>query len=907
MNTGITENSDVIAETYWEHNGQASINDAGSEIRRTLGAILQPGQVTELRALDVSTSDCRKAHIESGYFDDPELLSAAAERLINYAKGIYFIPNPVAPSLLARASNRVRSGFDREPCTSDTDILERLWLLVDADPVRPAGISSSDEEHELALARVREIAKALAEEGWPDPIVADSGNGAHLLYRIELPADDDGLVKRVLEALAFRFDDAQVTVDRKVYNPARIWKLYGTMSRKGDDRRDRPHRCAHMLEIPDALVPVPTKLLGQLAESVPAPGQDDKSRLRSSKGFSIEAWIDEHRLDICGPIPWNSGRKWVLRECPWNPDHRNRSAYIVQLEDGAIAAGCHHNSCSDKRWYDLRDAVEPGWREASDKARRASGKKTGNGKPAENTVTSVEILDDAPEAIRRPLCLVGGHSYAATWLWVRKTIHQTTDDDGTVEDHDPPIVRELPVLTVVRDDGCIFSDGEAPDTEPLPSIGLTVYLPEMPPVDRRWSGSGVKRFLAGQRPDPADVFRRIVEIVDRFMDFDRSLATQEVMCELAACYVLATYMLDGFNVIGFLWPNGDRGSGKTHFLFTVTEMAYLGQVVLAGGSHATLRDMADYGATLAFDDAEGIMDVKRADPDKRALLLSGNRRGATVTLKEPSGPKGWVTRYVHTYCPRLFSAIRLPDDVLASRTITIPLVRSADPTRSNADPLDYSLWPHDHARLRDDLYAMALVALPVMHKYDAEVAAKAKLSGRNLQPWRAILAVALWLQEEHHLSGLFERIEELSIAYQSERGDLERTDLTRLVIRALRNLIRESDRDTMTFQTAELVKRVNALAVTAEASNDDELFTNSKQLGCLLSRLRFTKADKKDARGWRTSRAEVEALQRAYEVPSEPSTDVADVANAETSPTFPTSATLMTFAEQEEDREVFTI
>src|SRR5262249_62354826 len=137
-------------------------------------------------------------------------------------------------------------------------------------------------------------------------------------------------------------------------------------------------------------------------------------------------------------------------------------------------------------------------------------------------------------------------------------------------------------------------------------------------------------------------------------------------CELSACFVMATYLLDGFNVVGYLWPNGDKGSGKTNFLSVVTEVAHLGQLILAGGSYASLRDLADYGATLAFDDAEGIMDLRRADPDKRALLLAGNRRGATVTVKELEGER-WVTRFIHTFCPRAFSAIRLPDDVLASR------------------------------------------------------------------------------------------------------------------------------------------------------------------------------------------------------------------------------------------------
>ena len=42
----------------------------------------------------------------------------------------------------------------------------------------------------------------------PHPVVADSGNGGHLLYLVSLPNDDAStkLVKTVLEALAARFD-----------------------------------------------------------------------------------------------------------------------------------------------------------------------------------------------------------------------------------------------------------------------------------------------------------------------------------------------------------------------------------------------------------------------------------------------------------------------------------------------------------------------------------------------------------------------------------------------------------------------------------------------------------------------------------------------------------------------------
>jgi len=130
--------------------------------------------------------------------------------------------------------------------TGDRNILRRRWLPIDCDPERPTGISATAAEREHALERARQIARFLREKGWQLPLVGDSGNGAHLLYRVDLPADDGGLVKSCLEALALRFGGDGVKVDTSNSNPARIWKLYGTVARKGDSTPDRPHRLASL-------------------------------------------------------------------------------------------------------------------------------------------------------------------------------------------------------------------------------------------------------------------------------------------------------------------------------------------------------------------------------------------------------------------------------------------------------------------------------------------------------------------------------------------------------------------------------------------------------------------------------------------------------------------------------------
>jgi DNA-binding PadR family transcriptional regulator len=323
---------------------------------------MAPGQVIEVRALNVEEGRGWEATY-SGYFDDAEALVSAVQKLPP-AGGVYFTPNPVNPALLARACNRLKKQGKGAATTSDKDIVRRRFLPIDADPVRPAKISATDEEHELAIARTKAIAAWLTSEfDWPESVRGDSGNGGHLVYKIDLPVEDDGLVERAIEAVAHLFDDDAVTIDQTVFNPARIWKLYGTPARKGDSIPERPHRLARILEAPDEQRVVSREMLEELAGLLPqdtAHAQD--SRPSTGARFDIERWIADQNLDA-DRKDWRGGSCWVLAVCPFNSDHDDRSAVIVQDPSGKLGFTCHHNGCTGKDWRALREKLEPGWRE----------------------------------------------------------------------------------------------------------------------------------------------------------------------------------------------------------------------------------------------------------------------------------------------------------------------------------------------------------------------------------------------------------------------------------------------------------------------------------------------------------------------------------------------------------------
>lgn len=215
------------------------------DIRAGVDVIWEPGAVYELRI------PIRVNRVVSGYYDDPERFVVDAARWSGKAPGVYQTLNSVNPSLIARSANHLTDYATAT--TKDGDILRRRWLPLDFDPVRPAGISSSNEEHDAAIERAQAAARWLVDIGIPkDAIVsADSGNGAHLLVRIDMENTDEArdLIQQCTAAVALHFEDERVHVDMTTYNASRIWKVYGTIAGKGESIPARPHRHAHFRRV----------------------------------------------------------------------------------------------------------------------------------------------------------------------------------------------------------------------------------------------------------------------------------------------------------------------------------------------------------------------------------------------------------------------------------------------------------------------------------------------------------------------------------------------------------------------------------------------------------------------------------------------------------------------------------
>lgn len=322
------------------------------ELLSTLETLRRAKEILEIRLLRTNKGTI------SGYFDDYKLAVESIEQYFG-KHDIYFTLNPPKEDLLARCKNRLQNYAKKT--TSDGDIERIKYILVDLDPVRASGISATDEEKKSAYDLIKIIRKELTGKGFAEPIVADSGNGYHLLLPTDLENTKENVlaIKDFLAALDFRHSTDKVHVDLTTFNPSRIVKFYGTKACKGDDTEDRPHRHSKFIKVPKELGLVTLNQIQDMALKKPGIGKAPKQKGKgTNESLDINAFIEKHGLDLAYSAPYGTkATKYILKTCPWNSDHTDKAAFIIQFDNGAISAGCHHNSCSDQSWKTLRELL----------------------------------------------------------------------------------------------------------------------------------------------------------------------------------------------------------------------------------------------------------------------------------------------------------------------------------------------------------------------------------------------------------------------------------------------------------------------------------------------------------------------------------------------------------------------
>ena len=299
-------------------------------IQRGIRLLFKPGQLVELRARTADTG------WRGFYFTDHERLADVVKKLDDDYRvvALYYVINPCKPNLIKTretctcgpckggglvVDNPTDSQVEqilngpRQHLTSNDEVDTLVWMFTDVDTTRAKGFeheSSTNEEKAAAMNVARSVLSHLTEKGWPQPLLADSGNGFHLLYRVNLTntAHNVNQLVDVLKALKAQFSNDAAEIDASVHNPARLTRAYGSTTRKGTNTAERPYR-QNSLKEPQVPVTQVTldNLLTMITES-PTAGHRSDDMPELDPAFDPQDWItwykDQGAFRIEGDKEW---------------------------------------------------------------------------------------------------------------------------------------------------------------------------------------------------------------------------------------------------------------------------------------------------------------------------------------------------------------------------------------------------------------------------------------------------------------------------------------------------------------------------------------------------------------------------------------------------------------------------
>ena len=314
-------------------------------IKKMLAQLFEPGQVIGVSGIKLNNTMSKK------FFTDVDNAAAVIEKAdaSGNFKGIY-----VTLQLLKPGS------------TSDkrTDVASYVHLMIDFD--RKAKNGNASDEERCAIEQVMQEAKEwLCGILESEPLVADTGNGFHLVFKLQPFAADEramSLLKECILAVKARFEKSglNLEIDASVAEPEQLTRGYGTWNRKYPETPGRPQRQSRVLSAPAKWNPIERSRLELLAAEAPAP---ETSRSKQRKGRSLPAlredfdiydFCDHYDLEIEEEFEKGGNTYFALSECPMaGKRHSGDRAKSCLIVGGTLGFKCFSDECEVYRIGDL--------------------------------------------------------------------------------------------------------------------------------------------------------------------------------------------------------------------------------------------------------------------------------------------------------------------------------------------------------------------------------------------------------------------------------------------------------------------------------------------------------------------------------------------------------------------------
>lgn len=125
------------------------------------------------------------------------------------------------------------------------DVARVTGIPFDIDSSHPKDRAATEEELAQAKKRMVALNSWIRTQGYKAPLIAMSGNGYHIIQKVDIPIDED--LPSKLEAYFHEAPTEGPPQMDSIFDLPRIIKIPGTMSVKGPNTEERPHRLSFIL------------------------------------------------------------------------------------------------------------------------------------------------------------------------------------------------------------------------------------------------------------------------------------------------------------------------------------------------------------------------------------------------------------------------------------------------------------------------------------------------------------------------------------------------------------------------------------------------------------------------------------------------------------------------------------
>lgn len=334
-----------------------------------------------------------------------------------------------------------------------------------------------------------------------------------------------------------------------------------------------------------------------------------------------------------------------------------------------------------------------------------------------------------------------------------------------------------------------------------------LHYDKIPAPRVRWSRKALRNFLDGSEKPLSipECYALILTNVQHLLDF----GDEDMSCCIAL-WILTTYCYRLFGSYPYLHLNGERECGKTKTLTLIKILAFNGELFSSYTSAAALLRTVDADcSTCCIDEVEGL--YKANDDEMRsvqAVLNTGYKKGGGDRKCEKrvvGRTEEWVPVFYDGYCPKVLAGIKSINPTLASRCISIIMVRSAKTEIRNREIDDEDAeWQN----IRDSLYSTMLTSFGLIQQRAATMKST-DITGREWELWKPLLTLANIIDP-----ALEQRMRTLAMRLKESRSEMDTA--TPSFLRALLRILESDEESEEYYSNDDLFERL--------AKEDSETF-----------------------------------------------------------------------------------